>query len=240
VTFSPTSLNFGNQTAGTTSSPQMTTLTNTGQGTLTISSIGVTGANASEFAQTNNCPSSLSPNNSCNISVTFSPKALGAATASISVADNAPGSPQAVPLTGIGVTGISVSPPSVDFPNQYVGTSGLPQAVTLTNTADAVITITNVTASPADFAPLSACGNSISPGAKCSIGVFSDPSTSGTRNGVLTITDSAINSPQTVPLSGMGQDFSVTPSSSSTATVAPGQAANYTVQSRPAAGSTRL
>jgi hypothetical protein len=236
VTFSPTSLNFGNQTDLTTSAPQATILTNTGLGTLTITSIGIIGLNANEFAQTNNCPSSLTPNSTCNISVTFSPKVLGVAIAFISVADNAPGSPQSVPLAGIGVTGISVSPPSVDFPNQYVGTSGLPQTVTLTNTADTVITITNVTTSPVDFAPLSSCGNSVGPGAQCSIGVFFDPTTSGVRNGVLTITDSAINSPQIVPLTGMGQDFSVAPSSSSTTTVVPGQAAKYTVAVAPGGG----
>jgi len=236
ATFSPTSLNFGNQTAGTTSSPLGTTLTNTGQGTLTITSIGIGGTNSNEFAQKNNCPSSLSPNNSCNISVTFSPTALGNANASLTVADNAPGSPQSVPLTGTGVSGITLSPPSVNFPNQYVGTSGLPQNVTLKNTGDTVLTITNVTASPTDFAPLSTCGNSVGAGASCSIGVFFDPTTSGTRNGVLTVTDSATNSPQTVPLSGMGQDFSVAPSSSSSATVMPGQVAKYAIVVKPAGG----
>jgi uncharacterized repeat protein (TIGR03803 family) len=236
VTFSPTSLNFGNQTAGTSSSSLATTLTNTGPGILTIASIGITGPNANEFAQTNNCPPSLTPNNSCNISVTFSPTVLGNANASLTVADNAPGSPQSVPLTGIGVSGISFSPPSVTFPNQYVGTSGLPQSVILTNTGDAPITISNVTASPSDFAPLSACGGSVPIGGHCSIGVFFDPTTSGVRNGVLTVTDSAINSPQTVPLTGMGEDFSVAPSSSSTATVSPGQVASYAVSVKPAGG----
>ena len=108
--------------------------------------------------------------------------------------------------------------------------------MTLKNTGDAVITITNVKASPSDFAPLSSCGNSVVPGATCSIGVFFDPTTSGTRDGVLSVTDSASGSPQTVPLSGTGQDFSLAPSSSSTATVAPGQAAKYTVAVAPGGG----
>jgi uncharacterized repeat protein (TIGR03803 family) len=236
VTFSPTNLNFGSQTVGASSSPLKTTLTNTGQGVLTIASIGIAGTNSNEFAQTNNCPASLSPNASCSISVTFTPTAVGNANASVTIADNAPGSPQTVPLAGIGVTGISFSPPIVTFPNQYVGTSGLPQTVTLNNTGDSVITITNVKASPSDFAPLSACGNSVVPGASCSIGVFFDPTTSGTRDGVLSVTDSASSSPQTVPLSGTGQDFSLAPSSSSTAAVAPGQAAKYTVAVAPGGG----
>jgi hypothetical protein len=71
VSLSPTSLNFGNQTVGITSSPQIVTLQNTGNINLTITSIQITGADSSDFGETNNCPSSLPPNGSCNISVTF-------------------------------------------------------------------------------------------------------------------------------------------------------------------------
>ena len=235
ATISPTSLNFGIQTLGVGSSPQVATLTNSSQVPLIITSIQITG---SDFSQSNNCPPALAPQNGCQISVTFTPTAIGPQSAVLRVTDNAPGSPQTVALTGTGVNGITLSPQSLTFPNQYVGTSGLPQAVTLTNTGDTVIAITNVTTSPSpsDFAPLSSCGNSISPGAQCSIGVFFDPTTSGIRTGVLIITDSAINSPQTVPLTGTGQDFSVAPSSSSTATIVAGQVASYMVAVAPGGG----
>jgi len=238
ATLSPASLNFGNQTGGATSSPLAITVTDTGQGNLAVSSVVITGANASEFAQTNNCTSQqLGPQWQCQISVTFTPTALGNANAAISVTDNAPGSPQTVPLSGTGIAGVSFSPPNITFGGQYVEVSGLPQNVTLTNTGDSVLTITNVTASPAsDFRALSGCGNSVQPSGYCSIGVFFDPSTSGNRNGVLTITDSAHSSPQTVPLSGMGEDFSVAPSSSSSATVTPGQNAQYTIAVAPLGG----
>ena len=236
VTFSAISLSFGNQTTGTASSTQATNLTNTGVSTLTITSIGITGANSNEFTQTNNCPSSLPTNGSCNISVAFTPNGLGNANASLTVSDNAAGSAQNVPLTGTGVSGISFSPSGVTFPSQYVGTSGLPQAVTLTNTGDAVLAIASVTASPAAFAVLSSCGATIPVGGNCSVGVFFDPSASGIINGTLTVTDSAVGSPQTVPLTGTGRDFSLDLSSSQTATIAPGQAANYTVAVAPAGG----
>jgi len=235
ITISPTSLNFGIQTLGMTSSPQGTTLTNSSQVPLIITSIQIAGANIGDFTQNNNCPSSLAPQNSCQVTVTFTPTATGPRTAAVRVVDNVLGSPQTVPLSGVGVLGISFSPPSVTFPSQYVGTSGLPQVVTLTNSGDTVLTITNVTAS-ASFTALSVCGSTVQPGAKCSIGVFFDPATIGTISGLLTITDNDITSPQTVPLAGTGQDFSVAPSSSSTATVAPGQAANYTVAVAPGGG----
>ncbi len=104
VSFLPTSLTFSSQTVGTTSAAQTVTLTNSGGSTLTITSIGFTGPNASEFTQTSNstCGSSLAADSSCTINVTFTPTAnggSGSATASLSVADNAAGSPQAVPIT---------------------------------------------------------------------------------------------------------------------------------------------
>ncbi len=236
ATISPTSLNFGIQTLGTTSSSQGATLSNTSQVPLVITSIQIIGADSGDFAQSNNCPLSLPPQSACGISVTFTPLLIGPRTAKLQVTDKAAGSPQTVLLSGVGVIGISFSPPSVTFPSQYVGTSGLPQIVTLTNTGDTVLTITNVAAS-ASFAALSNCGSTVQPGAKCSIGVFFDPATTGTVSGVLTITDNDINgSPQTVPLTGIGQNFSVAASSSSTATVAPGQAANYTVAVAPGGG----
>jgi hypothetical protein len=117
-----------------------------------------------------------------------------------------------------------------------VGTSGLPQTVILTNSGSAALAIASVTASPADFGVLNACGGSVAVGASCSIGVFLDPTTSGVRTGTLMVTDSATNSPQTVSLTGNGQDFSMGASGSSSATVSPGQAAKYTVAVTPAGG----
>jgi trimeric autotransporter adhesin len=103
VTLSPTSLNFGNQTVGLVSSPQAVTLTNTGNRPLSITSIQITGANSGDFAQNNNCPASLPVTDSCTINVTFSPTTTGTRNAAVSITDNAPGSPQSVPLTGVGV-----------------------------------------------------------------------------------------------------------------------------------------
>jgi uncharacterized repeat protein (TIGR03803 family) len=232
----PPSTNFGSQTAGASTAPTALTLTNTSLGVLTISSIGIGGPNSNQFSQTNDCPPSLQPGAFCYISVTFSPNFVGNASASLNVADNAPGSPQSAALTGTGVNGIAFSPPTVTFPSQYVGTAGLPQAVTLTNNGDTTITITGVAASPSDYAPLSSCGNSLQPGAACSIGVFFDPTASGTRSGVLTITDSAFSGPQTVPLTGTGEDFSMNPGSSPSASVTPGETAKYTVEVAPSGG----
>lgn len=169
--------------------------------------------------------------------VTFTPTAFGSASASLNVSDNVPGSPQTVALTGVGQgPGVSLSPSNVLFPSQYVGTAGLPQSVKLMNIGNTALTITNVAANPSDFAPLSTCGSSVAAGASCSIGVFFDPKMSGTRNGTLTVTDSASGSPQTAALAGIGQDFSLAPVSQTTATVSPGQSASYKVAVAPGGG----
>jgi FG-GAP-like repeat len=236
---SPFQLGFLQQAVGTTSVPQTVTLTNTGTATLTISDIAITGANANQFAQTNSCGATLAPSANCQVTVTYSPTAITAeVSAGLTISDNAPGKSQGVSLIGSTPPGsvISISPSTVTFPNQYVGTSGLPQSVTITNTGTGTLTIASVTTTPKDFGNLSGCGNSLAAGASCQIGVFFDPTIGGTRTGTLTITDNASDSPQTINVSGVGQDFSVAASSSSTATVSSGQTANYTLAIAPGGG----
>jgi FG-GAP-like repeat/Cep192 domain 4/HYDIN/CFA65/VesB-like, Ig-like domain len=235
VQFSPSSIEFANEAVGNSSPAQTVTVTNAGYSTTNISSINVTGANASDFSETNTCGSSLAAGANCSISVTFTPAAMGARTAAVTIADDAPGSPQTIALAGNGSGIVGVSPSTVTFSSQYVGTTGLPQSVTVTNNAATPLTISKVTTSPADFGSLNACGSTLAPGASCAIGVFFDPTQAGSRIGTLTITDSATGSPQTVTLSGTGQDFSMA-SSSSSATVSPGQTANYTLAIAPGGG----
>jgi len=101
--FQPTSLAFGNQPVGTTSSPQTFSMTNVGNFLVTISGINIVGNNFSDFViQSTTCGASLPRNNSCTITVTFTPSQTGARTADVSITDNGGGSPQMVPLTGTG------------------------------------------------------------------------------------------------------------------------------------------
>ena len=240
VSLIPASLTFGPQTLLTTSSPQITTLTNTGAATLTLSNIALTGTDASDFAQKNNCGLTLAPNQSCQVSVTFTPTTVGSLSAAVSIADDAPGSPQTVGLVGTGTaSAATLSPLNVAFPGQYVKNSGPTQTVTLTNTGTATLAITNVAVSPADFGMVSTytpCGSSLAAGSSCTIGVSFDPTAIGARTGTLAVTDNAASSPQMVTLTGTGQDFAVAPSGSATATVAPGQTANYMIAVAPGGG----
>jgi hypothetical protein len=93
---------FGNQKVNTTSTPYSVQLTNSGNATMQISGLTITGTNTANFSETDNCTGSLPAGKSCSIAVKFEPSALGPETAYITIADNAPGSPHNVYMIGVG------------------------------------------------------------------------------------------------------------------------------------------
>ncbi len=212
VSFSPSSYAFSpSQTVGAASAVENITLTNSGNANLTGISVGITGTNSGDFAQTNTCGSNgtLAPNATCTISVTFTPSAVGARSASVSVTDNAAGSPQTVPLSGTGVSGqISLSPSNLTFPSTPIGSTSSAQTVTVTNTGTGSFTITSSSppagADPGDFAETSTCSGTLAAGSSCTITVTFTPAAAGTRTATISINDSLSGSPQTISLTGTG------------------------------------
>ena len=204
VSLSPTHLNFGKQTVGIASSPEDVSLKNTGDVDLKISEIQITGADSGDFSQNNNCPSSLPPEKSCTIKVTFTPTTTGSRQAAVSITDNAPGSPQVVPLKGIGVLpAVKFAPTSLKFDTQLVHTSSPPQKVTMTNTGEGILTISSITVT-GSFTQTNNCPSSLKPNAFCTINVKFHPTTKGVQNGSVNVADNAPGSPQQVPLTGTG------------------------------------
>jgi len=207
VSLSLTSLNFGDQTVGITSSLQSVTLANTGNIPLTIA-IGIAGTNSSDFAQTNNCGSSVAPSRRCNIRVTFTPTAAGDRNAVVSITDNAPNSPQSIPLTGVGVLpAVTLSPTTLNFGNQGVGVASTSLIITLTNTGAGILEIASIGitgTNTGDFAQTNKCHSPLAPGGSCQISVRFTPTATGTRHAVVTITDNAHGSPQPAPITGVG------------------------------------
>jgi hypothetical protein len=102
VSLSPESLNFGNQTVGTTSNSKQITVTNEGSATVNFFEIALGGANPGDFSQSGTCGSTLAPAATCTVNVTFKPTATGARTASVLFSDNGGGNLQSVGLTGTG------------------------------------------------------------------------------------------------------------------------------------------
>ncbi|PYV29263.1 MAG: hypothetical protein DMG22_23445, partial [Acidobacteria bacterium] len=208
VTLSPTSLSFGNQQTGTSSSPQGVTLSNTGNTELNNLVISITGTNADQFLQSNNCGGSVAAGSTCTINATFNPNATGSMTAAVTFQDNASNSPQTVPLAGTGFSSqVNLSPVTVPFSSQQVGTTSASQTLTLSNPTGAAVTISSIAitgANPSDFGQTNNCGTSIAVGANCTINVTFTPSVASSESATLQVSDSATNSPQTASLTGTG------------------------------------
>ena len=104
-----------------------------------------------------------------------------------------------------------MAPANLVFPAQPMGTSSGAQNVTLTNSGNASLHITNIQLT-GDYAQTNTCPASLAAGSSCAIKVTFTPTAPGTRNGTLTISDNVQGSPQVVPLAGAGADFSLTTS----------------------------
>ena len=216
---SPGSLAFASQPVGTTSGAGTATLDNAGTGALSISSVTITGANPGDFAQANNCGSSLPAGSTCTFSITFTPAASGSRAALLSVADNSAGSPQTVSLSGTGtVASASLSPTGLSFGNQPVNAKSGTLTATLTNGGAAALSLSSIAltgANAGDFAQSNTCGTSVAAGASCTVSVTFDPTASGSRSASVSFTDNANGSPQSLGLSGTGTSATVSLSPSS-------------------------
>ena len=200
VALSPSSYYFGDQAVGTTSPPETIALTNNGNAALVISCI----TDSDDFSQTNTCGSSLAANATCTLSASFTPTAGGWRSGSLTISDNATPATQTVSLTGTGIAPVvSLSPTSLTFAPQLVGTSSGAQSVTLSNTGSATLSITSITVS-GDFSQTNTCGSSVAANASCTLSVIFTPTATGSRSGSVTITDNASPATQTVTLTGTG------------------------------------
>jgi hypothetical protein len=201
---SATSLSFGNVPQGTSSASKNITLTNYQAVALTIS--GITMSNP-DYTETDTCDGSVAAKGNCTISVTLTPHSLGADNGTLSVNDNASNSPQTATLTGTGLLQATVSPTSLTFAAQKVGTTSAAKNVTLTNNLNTVLTVNTITftgANPGDFGETNTCGGNLAAKSRCTISVTFKPTATGTRTATMNVNDSANNSPQTVSLTGTG------------------------------------
>jgi hypothetical protein len=104
ATLKPPTDTFGSIAVGKTSKAKVSTLTNTSNYGLNISSITITGTDPIDYAQTNTCPvgGTLAANATCTISVTFTPTATGTLTATVTETDNSSAGTHTISLTGTG------------------------------------------------------------------------------------------------------------------------------------------
>jgi HYDIN/CFA65/VesB family protein len=121
-----------------TSTPQTVTVTNTGSVALSITGIGLTGADPTDFSEATTCGASLATGGSCTVVVLFTPLTSGDLSASLTVTDDAPDSPQSVSLSGGGshdvvLTWNDSATPGVLGYNVYRGTASGTESTTPLN-----------------------------------------------------------------------------------------------------------
>jgi hypothetical protein len=202
VGVSPNALSFGNQVINTTSVAKTVTLTNTGTAALNISSITTSG-DFGVFSKT--CGSTLAGGAKCTVKVTFTPTVLGKLTGALTFTDNAPNSPQTAGLSGKGVLPATLAPATATYASQAVGTTSAAKTFTLTNNQTVALASIAITTA-GDFAvSATTCTTSLIAKGKCTISVTFTPTAKGTRTGVLSVSDSANNSPQKSSLTGTGK-----------------------------------
>ncbi len=228
-------LAFTSPALGQTSAAQSFTVKATSNVPLTISTVTLTGTNATDFAETDNCKgATLTFSQSCTVDATFKPTASGARTATVSVNDNANNTPQSVTLSG-NITAVALSPTTLTYAHQLLLGKSFAQIVTLTNTSTSTnVNVSSVTftgTAPTDYAETDNCVSSspILPGKSCQISVTFTPSVEGNRTATLNVNDDSAG-PQTVPILGNGDPVQVVPSKLSFPTQLVGTSATATLK----------
>lgn len=190
------SLNFGSVKVGAVSAAQSVTLQNTGNTPLLVSSVTGTG----DFSVTHNCPASLAAGSSCAVNATFNPTVMGDAIGLLTVATN--GGTFTVDLSGVGLLARPVvSPGSLAFADQVVGSSSSAQTVTLTNGGNVATSI----AAPKMTGPFgvsTTCSTTLAANASCTYSVIFTPTSMNAASGALVVGTDVGG--QTVTLSGKG------------------------------------
>jgi hypothetical protein len=108
------------------------------------------------------------------------------------------------------------SPASLTFASQAIGANSKPQMTTVTNDGSAVLNISGITltgSNPGDFKQKNNCGSSLAVGASCTVSVVFKPTAAFTRTANVAISDDATGSPQTVALTGTGDEVGLSPKS---------------------------
>ena len=208
LTISPAALTFSATGIGATTAAQTITVTNKSSGSITINTIIASPDYAAVGSGTSPCGGALAKSAKCTLSVTFTPSETGSIKGAVAIASSGGAvSPQIVGLSGTGEIPVTLSPTSLTFATQAIGTTSAPKTVTLTNDSGATLTISSIVASgdfnaaPSGTAP---CGVTVAAAATCTFSVTFTPNVTGAINGAATVTHSAPLGPAVIKLTGTG------------------------------------
>lgn len=188
---------FGWEPVGGTSAGRKIIINNNQTSTITINSIT---PSAGFVVTSNNCSSTVTVGNSCNMEVEFKPTKAGLTTGTLTIVDSGVTSPEIVSLSGIG-TNLSVSPLSMTFASTFIGSTTAVKSITVKNLGTSAISISSIAAA-GDFAATNTCGTSLAAGGTCTIHITFTPLTSGTLEGGVSIISNDPANPVTIDLKG--------------------------------------
>jgi hypothetical protein len=205
ATFSPSSLDFGNQDIGTASNPLSVTLANTGSADLVVSNVS---SSPSQFAVAGLISTTIPPGKQAAYSVTFNPTDAQAYSGALSITTNS-AALAPVSLAGRGRRRVSVSSGSLAFGTQVVNTTSGTQMLTVSNTGGSNLVIGGVTISPAQFAFAGPTSTTLVAGASVTYAISFTPTVAQSYSGTLTFTMNTSAAP--VSLAGTGVPPTGTP-----------------------------
>lgn len=200
---------FGQQPLGTTSVTQPVYLTNLS--TTTVKLTAKTTNNPDFIVSSSNCGGSIPAGAKCQVNMAFKPSIIGEETATLTLTDTYPGSPQLVTLTGTG-SALSLSATSLTFIGNISDGKTSLMKLTVKNISTSAVSFTSI-AVVGNYSQTNTCGTSLAAGASCVVTVTFSPiaSESGFEYGNLILTDSDPSSPQTIWLKGTATQISMAP-----------------------------
>jgi len=187
---------------GSSMSTTLTVLDN-GSTQITLSQFSVTGANASDFAVTNQCSTPINPLMSCNLGVVFTPAAVGLRTATLTLTDASSGVSRSISLSGQGNPMVpALSPGALTFGNTQVGSVSAQQIVTVNQQNGDPVTVQAAHGSTSEFVvvPSGTCATQT----PCQITVSFQPTATGLQSAGFSVTDVLGNASTTLGLQGSG------------------------------------
>jgi DNA-binding beta-propeller fold protein YncE len=188
---------------GGSSGAQTVTVSNTGDGALTVRTVAISGPAAADYRQSSDCLRTLQPGAACTITVDFTARGYGLRPATLTLVDDGPGGSQSIALRGTGTAARPLlSTGFLNFGGDSVGSPTAPQNVVLFNAGNGPLAIAGISLAGGDYAMSSNCGSTLASGASCTISVTFLPQSAGARAGVVTISGSA--GTQRISLSGVG------------------------------------
>jgi uncharacterized protein (TIGR03382 family) len=207
---SATSVNFGAVLTNVPSATQTVTVSNSGQAPLALASIALSGPNAGVLTLGGSCSmqAPVPAGASCTLTVQASPAAIGAFSASITLASNASNGNVTIALVGSGAAAapaLAAHPGMLAFGSQTITAGPVTQSLTLSNTGNVALNFTSISVSGASSITLGAdngCNGTLAVGASCNVAVVFTPMAPGSVTATLLVRSNAAD--LQVAISGAG------------------------------------